>query len=249
MKGDKIGAMRLRLTIVFVILLIVFIVVIKWNKKRPVPRIPVPIAIPVPATPAKKIIPRPVLALPRSSSKKVLSPMAAPLPSSPVTVPSSVSPVVPPSPVAPVPAATVVVPPSLAPEPQEWQGNNDTAITRAGQIVVQTDQQWIRFWAEHHPDEAAPEVDFSRYRVVGVFLGQRPADSFAVHITGIRPVADAVMIDYLELDPPPGTLQINVTAFPYDIKVIPRSPLKVKFNKLTPQYQRETATRAKTRSE
>ena len=119
----------------------------------------------------------------------------------------------------------------------EWKGNNDTSITHAGEIVIKTDEQWIRFWMEHHPHEPAPEVDFSKAMVIGVFLGQRPADAFQVEITGIRNLPDAVWVDYIERVPAPGTLQIGVTVFPFDIKVVPRSDHRVKFNKLTPQYQ------------
>lgn len=135
--------------------------------------------------------------------------------------------------------AIIPLPPAETPSPQEWKGNNDSSIARSGQIVVQNDEQWIRFWAEHHPHEAAPEVDFSQRMVVGVFLGQRPADGFKVDIQGVRTLPDAMIVDYLESAPPPGTFQIGVTVFPYDIQIIPRSALPVKFNKLTPQYQRE----------
>ena len=155
-------------------------------------------------------------------------------------------PMIPPTPVPPGQAATSgqygqpLHPQGVgAPEPQEWKGNSDTSITHEGQIVVQNDTQWIRFWSEHHPHEAAPDVDFSSRMVVGIFLGQRPADGFVVEITRIRILADAVVVDYIERAPPPGTFQIAVTAFPYDIKVIPRSTLHVKFNKLQAVYKPE----------
>jgi hypothetical protein len=103
--------------------------------------------------------------------------------------------------------------------------------------VVKNDHQWIRFWAEHHPDEVAPDVDFSQNMVVGVFVGRRPADALRVDITGVRTLSDAVVVDFIERAPPPGTFQVAVEAYPYDIKVIPRSTLRVKFNELKAQYQ------------
>ncbi len=150
------------------------------------------------------------------------------------------------APVTPAPPAVIrppllVVPsvplPREAPPPQEWRGNSDTSIKHSGQIVVQNDHQWIRFWAEHHPDEAAPEVDFSQSMVVGVFVGRRPADAFRIDITGVRTLPDALVVEYIERAPPPGTFQVAVEAYPYDIKVIPRSAQHVKFNKLKAQYQ------------
>ena len=40
-----------------------------------------------------------------------------------------------------------------------------------------------------------------------------------------------------ECPAPVHTFQVAVEAYPYDIKVIPSSPLHVKFNQLTAQYQ------------
>jgi hypothetical protein len=136
---------------------------------------------------------------------------------------------------AALPAARTPLP--VPPSPKEWKGNSDSSIRHEGQIVILNDQQWIRFWAEHHPHEVSPDVDFSRNMVVGVFLGQRPADAFSVDIMGVRALADVMVVDYIERLPPPGTFQIAVEVFPYDIKVVPRTTLHVKFNKLTPQYQ------------
>jgi hypothetical protein len=99
---------------------------------------------------------------------------------------------------------------------------------------VKNDRQWIQFWAEHHPHEVAPEVDFTRDMVVGVFSGSRPADEFAVEIIQVRTLAGALAVDYRERTPPPGTFAVNVTVYPYALKVIPRSTLPVKFNILPP---------------
>jgi hypothetical protein len=123
----------------------------------------------------------------------------------------------------------MVLPP-LA-QPQEWQGN-DTSITHDGQIVIRNDRQWVKFWSEHHPHEAAPEVDFTRDMVVGVFAGSRPADPFKITIVGTRQVSKTLFVDYRETLPPTGTLAVGVTVYPYHIKVIPRTELPVKFKVL-----------------
>src|SRR5205814_2151319 len=124
------------------------------------------------------------------------------------------------TPIAPQvkPMARPVVPPPAP--PHEWKGNNDTSIQHSGQVVILNETQWNHFWAEHHPEEVSPDIDFSRNMVVGVFLGQRPADAFAVDITGIRTTADSVFVDYIERVPPPGTFQVAVEVYPYDVKVI-----------------------------
>jgi hypothetical protein len=127
-----------------------------------------------------------------------------------------------------IPAAPITPP---APEPLEWKGN-DTSITHSGQIVIRNDHQWVQFWAEHHPHEPAPDVDFTKNSVIGVFLGSRPADAFAAMITSIRTLPESVVVEYRELVPPPGTVAIDVTVYPYHLKVIPKTTLPVKFTKL-----------------
>jgi len=88
------------------------------------------------------------------------------------------------------------------------------------------------FWAEHRPHEPAPDVDFSRKMVVGVFSGPRPADAFAIRIENVRMTPAALFVDYREQLPPPGTFAVDVTVYPYHIKIIPRTDLPVTFNKL-----------------
>ena len=97
---------------------------------------------------------------------------------------------------------------------------------------MRSDRQWIQFWGEHHPHEAAPDVDFEQNIVIGVFAGPRPADQFSIRILDVRTLPGALMVDYREQLPPPGTFALGVTVYPYHLKVIPRTPLQVKFNKL-----------------
>jgi len=115
----------------------------------------------------------------------------------------------------------------------DWQGN-DTSVTHVGQVVIRNDRQWVHFWSEHHPHEAAPEVDFTRDMVIGVFAGPRPAEQFSIQIIGIRTLPASLVVDYRERLPPTGTFAVNVTVYPYYLKVIPRSTLPVKFNLLSP---------------
>jgi hypothetical protein len=176
---------------------------------------PQPISVPVP----KPVIPS--VEKPKKPSLKK-NPSTTPVPKLP-------------PPVAPIIPRPVVPPPP--PEPAailEWRGS-DTAITHPGQIVIHNDEQWIHFWTEHHPHEVSPDVDFSRYMVVGVFLGARPATLFSVEMAAFHSSPGALVIDYKEIPPPTGTFEVGVTVYPYHLKAIPRSNVPVKFNKLTPQ--------------
>jgi hypothetical protein len=137
------------------------------------------------------------------------------------------------APVVQTPQVVAPLPIPLPPEPLEWTGN-DTSVTHQGEVVIRNDHQWISFWAEHHPHEAAPDVDFAHSMVVGVFAGPRPADQFTIRIMNVRTLPGSLTVDYQEKLPPPGTFAVDVTVYPYHLKVIPFSTLKVKFNRLAP---------------
>lgn len=223
----------------FIVVVILILVVAQRTSRRSqsnsTPVLPV-----MPSAPMNPL-PKPVPPPPPSSAKHMI-PVAKPAPPAPVKPrPVAPSPTVPsPSPIT-APVAPPVLPPvvpalPVVSEPMDWHGL-DTAVKHAGQVVIRNDHQWISFWAEHHPDEAAPDVDFTRSMAVGVFSGPRPADQFGVRITGIRTTEKAVHVDYQELIPPVGTVAINVTVYPYAIRVIPRSALPVKFDSLPPKQQ------------
>jgi hypothetical protein len=199
----------------------------------PAPVVP-PVEKPAARPPAPAAKPTPV---PAPVAKKTPAPKPQPAPVAKVT-----RPVAPPSKPAPLPPAPEPVapppppPPPAEPVPPEWRGQ-DTAVKHSGQIVVKNDRQWIRFWGEHHPHEAAPEIDFSRFTMIGVFAGPRPAEPFAISIVNVKPTDSAVLVDYREINPPTGTFAVGVTVHPYHLKAIPKTTLPVKFNKLQPVGQ------------
>ncbi len=195
--------------------------------KQPLAELPAPVSVESrPALPLESAH-KPLLPPAKVLKKSV--PARKPAPHLQTTKAAPAAHVAPPAPNAPytppVEASTV---------PKEWSGS-DTAINHSGQVVIRSDRQWIQFWAEHHPHEAAPDVDFSRQMVVGVFAGERPADAFSIKIMRVRQQAGALVIDYGEKIPPPGTFQTGVSVYPYDLKVIPKSTLPVKFNLIIAQ--------------
>jgi len=216
-----------RVKFVAVVCLFLIAALIAWQTykmmERPKPVLPVPVATP-PAEPALPITeearPAPPLVTAKKSLKtpvRISKKTAAPKKKAPAVVATPL-----PKPVVPAVPPPVFVPTPAPPPPQEWQGN-DTAVTHVGQIVVHNDHQWIRFWSEHHPDEAAPDVDFTRNMVIGVFAGPRPAEQFTIHILDVRTLPGQLVVDYRERLPPVGTFAVNVTVYPYDLKVIPLS--------------------------
>jgi hypothetical protein len=215
--------------------LVLILFLIAWEFWRMSGKSP---AVEIPPAP----VPAPLATIPHPEPVK--KPAARPLPPVPVRKKTIVTKKLPSAlpPARPAPAAqpAVQVPPEMIPPPTpppaaplEWEGN-DTSITHPGEVVVRSDHQWIEFWAEHHPHEPAPDVDFTQNMVIGVFAGPRPADQFIIRMVDIRTLPDRLTVDYQEKLPPPGTFAVDVTVYPYQLKVIPRTTLPVKFNKLAP---------------
>ena len=56
----------------------------------------------------------------------------------------------------------------------------------AKQVTVRTAAEWKALWKDHAPTEKMPAVDFSKYMVVGIFLGTKPSAGHEVEIVGVR---------------------------------------------------------------
>lgn len=206
---------------------------------NPPPVEPLPLPTPQPPVtppPAPKPAPVPPVVAKAKPTQTPRPP--APKPKT-TTPPRAAAPRVTPATATPVPAATPYTPPPALslppppPAPRAWHGN-DTEVKHSGQIVIRNERQWISFWSEHHPHEVSPDVDFTRDMVIGVFLGERPADAFAVEMVNIREESGTLWVDYVERNPPPGTFAVGVSVYPYQIKVIPKTNAKVKFKPVRP---------------
>jgi hypothetical protein len=210
--------------------------------KVPVAPMAMPHSVTPPASPANTPPPiAPPAALPKPLVKPTLPVDKKPLavvqrtPAKPIPVAKPLPPPAGQPPVPLPPPPPVFVPPA-APALQEWKGTV-TFVTHTGQVVVMNDRQWIHFWSEHHPHEASPDVDFQKNMVVGVFAGPRPADSFAIQIVSAQQDGGQLLVQYQEWTPPTGTFSVGVEVHPYDIRVVPRSALKVKFKEIPPKQQ------------
>jgi PrcB C-terminal len=110
------------------------------------------------------------------------------------------------------------------------QGTN-SQITEARQVVVRTADEWQTLWKAHGAT-AAPPVDFSKSMVVGVFLGERNSAGYGVQITSVRQTPDAIVVEYRERRPAPGSMTAQVITSPFQLVSIPRDARKIEFTQL-----------------
>jgi hypothetical protein len=105
-----------------------------------------------------------------------------------------------------------------------------SAIDSPREVVVRTAAEWQALWREHAPERQAPEVDFSRSMVVGVFLGSRPSAGYGVTIQEPEQAGDGLVVRYRESRPAPGAMTAQIMTAPFQLVAVPRAAT-VRFEK------------------
>jgi len=109
----------------------------------------------------------------------------------------------------------------------EWQGlsgqHSGIAVFRA--VIIDNQDSWQRLWAEHRGSlEGMPEVDFSRERVAGVFLGLRHTGGNSVKLD-VAAAQDGIVVSY-EIKTP-GGFAAEVMSAPFALLKVPAAPIRM----------------------
>ena len=110
---------------------------------------------------------------------------------------------------------------------------SDSQIAKPREVVVRSADEWRALWSDHSR-ERAPEVDLSRFIVVGVFMGTQPTAGYAVEIVRVRTAGTMTTVDYRETRPSPDALTAQVLTAPFHLVRIPRTTNQIEFRKLAP---------------
>ncbi len=108
----------------------------------------------------------------------------------------------------------------------------DSQITEPREAIARSADEWRTLWSAHSA-ERLPTIDFSRFAVVGVFLGTRPTAGYAVEIVRVQSQGVVTTVEYRERRPAPDALNLQVLTMPYHLVRIPRAE-KIEFRKLAP---------------
>ena len=119
---------------------------------------------------------------------------------------------------------------ALAPVPFTTIRQSDqSGVEEARQAVVRTPEEWKALWKEHAPGQPMPAVDFTRFMVIGVFLGSRNTAGYRVAITGIERDGAIVTVTYREERPAARDILAQVITFPHHLVRVERTAGEVKF--------------------
>jgi len=100
------------------------------------------------------------------------------------------------------------------------------------QVAARTPAEWAALWRQHAGDTALPKVDLAARTVVAVFLGTRSSAGYAVEITGTHDDKGALIVEWGERRPEPGTVSAQVLTSPAHIATIPKFAGVIRFEKV-----------------
>lgn len=126
---------------------------------------------------------------------------------------------------------------------EDWKtlSGGNSGILEFKTVVVEDAKSWRQIWTSHAPGKPAPEVDFSKEMVVGVFLGERPSAGYSVDLeikeTG-KPVR--TVVGYREKTPKDGGIGAEVLTYPFALAKIPARG-DVNFENPKPQEAKKSA--------
>jgi hypothetical protein len=135
--------------------------------------------------------------------------------------------------VEPTPKATPSLEKKAAP-PQassadSWSGLYGGA--EEGTLTISDAKAWANLWGGLSR-QPAPDLDFSRQQVVGVFLGPQPTGGFSVEIApAVIALPTAAVVRYRVISPAAGRTPPEGTTAPYALRAIGRTTLPVRFEK------------------
>ncbi|MFC0250805.1 protease complex subunit PrcB family protein [Massilia consociata] len=111
-------------------------------------------------------------------------------------------------------------------------GEGFSNITAPRQVVVKDGAAWAALWAEHSKTRiAAPEVDFSRQMLVGVFAGDVDSGCKTVSVLHVGTRDGRMVVEYEERDITPVAICLPVVSQPMQVVAVPRSDVPVEFVK------------------
>src|SRR5258708_16630506 len=102
------------------------------------------------------------------------------------------------------------------------------------QVTAHTADEWNAVWKRHAPDRPAPQVDFSREMVVGIFVGSRSSAGYSVEVVRVEKQAaePGIIVRYKETVPGRAAVTAQIVTSPYHLVAVPKQDGPVKFAKV-----------------
>ncbi len=104
-------------------------------------------------------------------------------------------------------------------------------------LVIKDGDDFKKLWNKVNstiiPQPSVPEIDFSKYMVVAVFMGTCPTGGYSISIRSIRESEENIYVEVEKIKPGKDCILTQVLTQPFQIVKIKRSDKKVIFVKNT----------------
>lgn len=111
-----------------------------------------------------------------------------------------------------------------------------SGISERALIVVRSEDDWNMLWARHvsmtSPKPDAPQIDFSKDMVIGVFTGLRPSGGYEAEIVKTERDEMAMTVFYREVRPSPEDIVSAVMTQPYHLIKTERQYVQIEFREI-----------------
>ena len=141
--------------------------------------------------------------------------------------------------------------PSQGEKVMEWQGSYG-GFKEPTTMVIKNQDAWQNLYDAILNGEVAPMIDFSRFMVVSIFMGERMTGGHGINILRTEEIDEieimeyegkakgklksltqikrkTFVVEYEEISPDPGQFVTMAITSPYHIKVVKKSDLPVIF--------------------
>lgn len=95
-------------------------------------------------------------------------------------------------------------------------------VTKPLVQVIDNDADLLNLWRQMgtKPGSGTPRVDFTRQRVVALFMGRKPSGGWSIEVSGLDKVGDEVQLAVHETAPAPGTIVTKPITSPFQAVVV-----------------------------
>jgi hypothetical protein len=100
------------------------------------------------------------------------------------------------------------------------------------QASAQTEAEWAALWKLHAGAKDLPKIDLKTRTILAVFLGTRTSAGYSVEITATHPKNGALIVEWEERRPAPGTVSAQIITSPALIATIPKFAGEIRFQKV-----------------
>jgi hypothetical protein len=98
--------------------------------------------------------------------------------------------------------------------------------------VIRSEAQWEATWTRHQPrspGDVRPQIDFSRFMVLGITRGTASSGCFDVRITKVIETGDDIRVEFQQSRPRPGSFCTASVEPLTDFVIVPASSKPVTF--------------------